>query len=514
MSNSLDKLAEAFGKKPKKESNQKEEIIRTSFIKTEQVIYEQTSTHQFIDSTGQWHTEVFFDGLKHQPNIGEELEKGIVLLPDYPQEYGDIKELIEDIRAHIHKYYDCDEQHEKFAAWYVLLSWVFDRLNTINYLRALGDWGTGKSRFSDVVGRICYKPIIGSGAGSVAALKRMVNKWRGTVISDEGDFRNDDEKSELVKFYNLGFEKNRSIYQCDKNDPNKIEFYIPFCPKIIMTRRDFKDKALESRCLTHISQVTTRKDIPIHLPNVFYEEEKVLRNKLLKFRFDYFFQIDSDKVLSLDLGQIEPRLKQAMGSYAVLFANIPEMFDSFKEYLVKYQTDLIEDRASSFVGQIINKIADLLVDEGKEYITSKLVADSLESDGFHTNFRTIGKALKGLGLGTSEPKKIEGKAQRVLIFNEKFIEVCKRYIADTEKVTSVTNVTSVTRSRSCNQKQTQIPNNQKIAVHRTHVTDVTNVTAENEIIHQKCSVCELPESHIWQNGKPLCKYCYQKLHGS
>lgn len=467
--NDLNDLAEAFGKKRRK-GKKEEEIIRTSFLKKENIIFEQIQGHKFMDSTGQVHAEVYLDGLKHLPITGEEVTKKTVLFPDGINEYGEIQDLITDIRYHIHKYYDCDEQTEKFAAWYVLLTWVFDRLNTINYLRAQGDWGTGKSRFGDVVGRICYKPILGSGASSVAALKRLVEKWRGTIISDEGDFKNDDEKSELVKFYNLGFEKNRVIYQCDKNDPNKLEFFIPFCPKIILTRRDFKDKALESRCLTHISSVTNKQDIPIHLPSCFYDEERILRNKLLKFRFDYYFRIDADKVLELDLGNIEPRLKQAMGSYAVLFANIPEMFESFRSYLQEYQMSLIEDRASSFDGMIVNAIVDFLL-EGRRNITAQAISEKLEAEGLKSNPRTVGRHLKGLNLCTSV-KKFEGKAQRILQLDDAFKEVAKRYVSEPDKVTKVTCVTLVTKS--CGGVQQQL-NNKKITV-PDNVTDVTDVT--------------------------------------
>ena len=507
MSNTLKDLDSTINlkEKLKKEPKIEDLSIKTSFIKDEDCIYEQCQKFQYINSKGEWHTELWMDGLKHIPIHGEELERGIVLLPEYPLEYGTILDLVESVKQHIHKYYDCEEQTEKFSAWYVLLSWVFDKLNTINYLRAMGDFGTGKSRFGDVVGRICYKPIIGSGAGSVAALKRMVNKWRGTIISDEGDFKDDDEKSELVKFYNLGFEKNRSIYQCNKNDPNKIEFYIPFCPKIILTRKDFTDKALESRCLTHITTTTRRKEIPIHLPNCFYEEEKVLRNKLLKFRFDYYYKIDSDKVMELNLGDIEPRLKQAMGSYAVLFANIPEMFNSFILYLKRYQNELIDNRGSSFDGQIINVICDLIIEHDNKPITVKQITDRInetQTGKFQTNVRTIGKHLTGLGLKTIQ-KKIEGKNNRVLEIGDNFIHIVKKYVSDLEKVTSVTCVTSVTLSLA--QCKNSLLSYEKEKEHDddTNDTNVTNVTRFNQkaLIHNPC--CH-PKGYDGICGKTPC----------
>jgi len=285
-----------MAKKNKKEEEEK--IVHyTSFVEDGNSIYEQIKGDKYIDKDGRLYREKEIGGVTFRPIHAEEVDREVVLLPEKIEDYKDIPTLIEEIKTFIHKYYDFEDHHLLFSSWYVLLTWVYDRLNTINYLRALGDFGTGKTRFKETVGRICYKPILGSGAGSIAALKRMVDKWKGTVLTDEGDFKDDDERGALVKFYNLGFEKRQCIYQCDKNDPNKIDFFDPFCPKIILSRKTFKDQALESRCLTHITKTTNRKDIPIILGDSFFEEQDILRNKLLKFRFDYYFKIDINKVL-------------------------------------------------------------------------------------------------------------------------------------------------------------------------------------------------------------------------
>jgi len=259
----------------------------------------------------------------------------------------------------------------------------------------------------------------------------MVEKWRGTVLTDEGDFKDDDEKSALIKFYNLGFEKYRSLYQCDKNDPNKIDFFDPFCPKLITTRKQFKDQALESRCLTHIAKVTKRKDIPILLPNEFYEEQKILRNKLLKFRFDYYFKIDVSKIEKIDLGNIEPRLKQATLSYSSLFSNIPEVLDEFKMFLVEYQKELIEDRANSYDGYIVNIIYDMICNGEKIITSGKIVEKIKEAEPrSKVNPGSIGRQLKSFGFDT-ENVRFDGKRGRAIIFDVEVLgELFKKYIPE------------------------------------------------------------------------------------
>lgn len=460
--------------KPSKEDTD-EYIIYTSFINTGDKIYEQIEGGYYIDSEGKAYEEINIEGVKYRPIQGQELVMNIVLLPKKIEYYGDILTLIEEIKVFIRKYYDCDEQYLLFSSWYVLLTWVYDRLSTINYLRAQGDFGTGKSRFADTVGRICYKPIIGSGAGSMAALKRMVKRWKGTVLTDEGDFREDDEKSMLVKFYNLGFEKNRYIYQCDKNNPDKIEFFDPYCPKIILTRGAFKDQALESRCLTHITKSTKRKDIPILLPDTFYEEQKRLRNKLLKFRFDSYYKINVDKVLEIDLGDIELRLKQAMIGFGSLFANIPEVIGQFKQFLCKYQQELIEERVGSFDGMIINALFNL-VERGEIGITSKKILDEMRSINpeFNVSDRTIGKHLKTLGI-ESKNRKEQGVQGRYIEFSDNLYDLFKKYVSDKERVMALLE-TKETRETLV----TKTCDNIKPKIEYEHVTNVSNVSNVSE----------------------------------
>ena len=162
-------------KKNKKEDEEKI-VYYTSFVEDGNKIYEQIKGDKYIDKDGKLYSELEIGGVNFRPIHAEEVDREVVLLPNKLENYEDIPILIEEIKTFIHKYYDFEKHHLLFASWYVLLTWVYDRLNTINYLRALGDFGTGKTRFKETIGRICYKPILGSGAGSIAALKRMPNK--------------------------------------------------------------------------------------------------------------------------------------------------------------------------------------------------------------------------------------------------------------------------------------------------------------------------------------------------
>ena len=392
------------------------------------------------------------------PQNGDELEEEAVLLPSGAEDFESIEELTREIKEHIHKYLDIPEEFETFATWYILLTYVYDKVNTLPYLRALGDTGTGKSRFLDVIGRLCYKATICSGSITPAPIYRMIKKWKGTIILDEADMRKSDEKNEVITILNCGFERGRPVLRATKDNPDKIQALPTFSPKVFATRKRFQDVALESRCLTCIMQETNRDDIPSQLPPEFYEEEDKLRNKLLMFRFKYRDKIDPDKIQEIDkdLKNIEPRLRQATSSFAVLFANIDGVYKQFKDFLEKYQAELIEERADTTEGLIVNAIYSLthvtnvtdvtkvtLAKEGQIITTSDIEKYIKENFDKEIDTRVIGRYLRTLGIETKQ-KKIEGENKRILILEpERLLVLFKRYIPGFISKSSFSNICNI-----------------------------------------------------------------------
>lgn len=433
----------------KQEPKKKEDTpaLQKSWVEVNGVLYEQVAGYKYVtleNGETKYLLHIQSGEVRFIPCAGDELVKHIVLLPEYPLPYGNIPSLVAEIKSFIHRWLDISPEFETFCAWYILLTWVYDRFDTLNYLRAMGDTGTGKSRFLDVVGRICYKPIAGSGAVSIAAVKRMVEKWRGTLLIDEGDFKISDETAELIKFLNLGFEAGKGIFNCNKEDPNKIEFFDPYGPKVITSRRQFLDQALEARCLTEVMKQTSRKEIPRLKNDEFHAQQAELRNKLLYFRLENYSKIDVKAAAMVDLGDVEPRIEQATRAFTALFANMPDVLEQFRSFVKNYNDSVIEERGASFDGLIVNVIVTLLM-EGQEHISSQDIVNLLpEMKGANT--RSIGRHLTQLGL-KAQPIKVEGKTKKCIPLTKNLGEVVKRYISDKDKIGYVvTKVTSVMSS--------------------------------------------------------------------
>ncbi len=387
-------------------------------------------------------------GRRYLPIIDELLFKEVVILPEKAIDYGTEEDLELEIDCFIQTWLDISEEHRQKAVWYILLSWVLDNLHTIPYLRALGDYGTGKTRYLDVIGGLCYKPMYVGGSVRSAPVYRVIDKWRGTAIFDEFTLQKSDETEDIVQILNNGYQRGKPVLRC-KEGTNKVVAFDPFCAKILATRNTFKDKALESRCITEILKVTG-KDIPIDLNETFFKKRDELQNKLLMYRFKNWNSMKIDENLKIDFGKIIPRIKQSFSPFVVLFQYDQNRLNDFIQYVCEYNKQVIEENASSFDGVIFNTYVDLLDNHNAEQqalddyhfaqITSTDIRNRLVNDGFKDtlNAAVIGRHLKALGFKT-KPMKIEGKTKKILeIDDELYKNLFSRYV-----VTAVTEVTVV-----------------------------------------------------------------------
>lgn len=302
------------------------------------------------------------------------IKNEIVLLPKTPEEYGSEDQLLADVRSFIYRYVDVSPLYEEIASHYVLFTWVYDGFNELPYLRVRGDFGTGKTRFLLAVGSLCYKAILASGASTVSPIFRLLEVFRGTLVMDESDLRFSNEKAELVKILNNGNVRGFPVLRSDAN--NKGEFnphaYHVFGPKIVATRGDFEDRALESRFLTEdMGSGQLRDDIPINLPPEYKSEALTLRNKLLLFRFRNFKRHPASAHL-VDRS-LEPRLNQIFVPLLSIIED-PRAQEKLRAVARQCQRDLVSDRGLSSEAQILEVMQDLLALPGTR-LSIKEIAD-------------------------------------------------------------------------------------------------------------------------------------------
>lgn len=371
------------------EENKEKPILKTTIF-TPDALYEMVfdrkenkTSFSKMDRNGNLEAlieEVEIEGRKYKPlppsyNL---VEKDVILFPSLATPYTNEEEILKEIQTFVHKYLDISEVFEQIATYYVLFTWMFDKFNEVPYLRAIGDFGSGKSRFIQAIGILCYKPVFTGGATTPSPIFRIVNEVHGTLIIDEADFKFSDMTSEIVKILNTGYQRGMPVLRSEGKGTFEVKAYDVFCPKIVATRETFSDKALESRFLVEeMGAGKLRADIPRTLDESFYKEAENIRNKLLMWRLkNYFEPIERRHDL---IEGIHPRLNQIVMPLLSIIKD-EAIREHLKTFIVKYNTDLVADRGLSWESDIVFAVLKLEYELKVQEITVKQITDEVNKE--------------------------------------------------------------------------------------------------------------------------------------
>ena len=368
--------------------------------------------------------------IPYPSDLGLLRARRVILFPERAEEYGSEQQLNKEIRAFIHDYLDVDPFYEKLASYYVMFTWLYDLFENLPYLRALGDYGTGKTRFIQTIGVMCYRPMLVSGASTTSPIFNIIDMFNGTLVIDEADFSNSDTDNEIIKILNIGYYKGGVVLRAEK-DPNS-ETYMPnardvFGPKILATRKLFTDRATESRCLTkRMSTARPRPGIAYTLGTDFWSRSQAIRNKLLMYRLRTHKPMEINHALADN--SIEPRLNQVTLPLLTLIED-PEMRQEIWSFVKAYNEVLISDRRMTFPAMVVQALANIqahpqktLMGDVRDFsmkaIAGKVSAMAGEFDpDLKVNGSKISKCLNE-DLGLVKRNKDPKNRRDVLIFSE------------------------------------------------------------------------------------------------
>lgn len=357
------------------------------------------------------------------------IRKRVILLPSQMSELKDEKDLLFAIKVHNAKYFDfgADATFEQLCMIYPFFTYLARQFRTVPYLRALGDYGTGKSRLLKTIGPICFQPIMTNAGSSASSLFRILDLFtNSTLVLDEADFNNSDEASMIAKILNGGNEKGQPILRSEKNELGNFDAaaFDVFGPKIIGMRKEFQDQATVSRCLTkEMLPIMPHPRIPLDLPPVeTYERECLgIRNAL----FTYMMH-NMQKDCQVDLGAIDRAMDSRTAQVTVSLLTVmksEEGRDLVREYLRNVTEERKGERYGTFTARVLEGImlawawgpvSDRPEDENRIYLkdiseaTNQIVDEQnrqmgeLEEDdekdgkkgGFKAKSRKIGHTMK------------------------------------------------------------------------------------------------------------------------
>lgn len=407
------------------------EIIgdKDSFGSTLLVVYRVLTNELSVEG------KVEVNGTTYVAPTDDLIRSGTILLPVYPETYGSVRELVKNIEDFVYRYVDISESYRKLVTYYVLLTWVYDCFETIPYLRVIGDYGTGKSRFQKVVGHLCYKPMFAGGATTPSPIFRIIDLYRGTLIIDEADFRISDAQSEIVKILNCGYSTGVPVLRTEGDKERMPVAYNVFCPKILATRERFTDKALESRCLTEVMQGNPRADIPIHLPKSFYTESLQIRNMLLMFRLQHFGQIEVKPELAIN--GVEARINQILLPLLSIIED-PEVLEEIKTFAKQYGQQIKDSRGEELQAEVLRILVDMVKES--QVLGNKNIAERINMTRDISNGEYKISPTKIGRLNSTfynfQTRKVNGVTQ-IIWDPDKAIRLCQRYGVDYQLVDNV-----------------------------------------------------------------------------
>jgi hypothetical protein len=373
-----------------------------------------------------------FDLRKIQPPLLDDMvRQGVVLLPSRGSPVSAVQQasLVGSLIRFVHRYLDIPPFWEKMVAHYVLMTWVYDRFTAVPYLRLLSEHGTGKSRFLQVVGALCYKSIICGGSVSVSSVFRLTDQWRGTLALDECDFNHSGEWAEIIRLLNCGYMAKLPAVRSESVGRSFAPraFHV-FGPKILAGRHRFEDSALESRCLTYTPvERTLRSDIPRQLPEKFWDEALELRNQLLGWRFENFDNIRVDETPLLHL---DPRLAQ-IGTTLHSVTNDEVFRGEYLKFLSEFGEEDRSERPQSVIVEAIHDLSSELAADPERYAQLNIEALghlSVKAVTDHAN-----RLIQNRGGNQMSPKRAGGII-RSLGFKPKRTRDGYRFLADPQRI--------------------------------------------------------------------------------
>ncbi|MCB4791297.1 MAG: hypothetical protein LHV68_05355 [Elusimicrobia bacterium] len=294
------------------------------------------------------------DGVLVHPGLEDDMsifESGTVLFSSGIEDYESDGALLDEAINFIRDYVTVSPGFTFLSALYAFYSYIFDKFSVLPYLRVIGEYGSGKSRFLQTVGSICYRGMFTGGATTVSPIFRIINQVRGTFVLDEADFKNSGARADITKILNCGYMEGIPVLRTEKGKPRAFQVY---CPKILATRGEFQDQALESRCITEEMVLQPQSHVPDILTNDFKIRAQSLRNKFMKWRLvNYGKAIVNDNIVFPQ--GIEPRLKQILRPLFSVFED-PKIRKVIIDFAMQYDKKIVESHKSSVEYSVLEAI--------------------------------------------------------------------------------------------------------------------------------------------------------------
>ena len=325
-------------------------------------------------------------------------------LPQGVLSYKSVERLVYTILRFIRCVVDVPSDYAVLLSAFVLYTWIADRLPTAVYLSVVGLPQSGKSTLLELLSMLCRRGLLANDISQAAAYQACTN-FSPTLLIDEIDWHTSSSMNTFRQLLRAGTGHSSRALRVRQSSCS-------FGPKVFGALEPSSDSALNSRCIQLVMAESSKVGLfrPSH-PSVV-KVASHLRQKLLRFRFNYYKSIRPAMVPGSE--ELRPRSRDLLSSLAAplvrhrlwiacLLAIIKESHDPVtRESLEPGQEGLhavlweIIHRASPLSNVRVggqNSLAtatnEMLLQGGERLtVTDKAVGTMLSSMGFRSTHRT------------------------------------------------------------------------------------------------------------------------------
>ena len=149
---------------------------------------------------------------------------------------------------------------------YIIMTYIYILFQVIPYIWLNGEKGTGKSTIMKIMSKLCFNPLFCSNVNP-ANIFRQIDNDGSTIILDEFEKMYGDDKQEIIKILNQGFNIDGVVPRCIGQN-NQIKKFRSFSPKIMGGISNIDDVLFE-----RVIKYTTQRVKNISIPKFREDEE-------------------------------------------------------------------------------------------------------------------------------------------------------------------------------------------------------------------------------------------------
>ena len=333
-------------------------INEARIISSERKIYTVKDYRTFNTNmilTPELNPEISFSGWDFKAgipySISDYIENGVTVSPA-----GIFRDIVSDLKGFI---YFKREGTAELIAFFTMVSYVFQAVDSVGYLHFFAERGSGKTTALEVIRELAFGAIMSANITG-AAMYRSIELYQPTILIDEAENLNPSAKARennpgaasVVEMLNAGYKRGNPAIRCegDNNTPVKYDLY---CPKVFASIQSL-NRTLEDRTIVvEFKKVFDELTLKEFHSYEYAGRAQDLRNRLHVFGLEYAtivrkkFQELEKYSPQLNAHGIKFREKELWGAYLALAQIVQEddkELNAFEKMLT-YAKEMINIKA-------------------------------------------------------------------------------------------------------------------------------------------------------------------------